>query len=461
MKPTSWPVIALLFVGTTSVGAQAPPTGADAAPPAQAAGVPPSAYAPAPPQTAPPPPVDSGRGPAPAPFPATMPARSVGVDPWANNSPGSSFCPRPPEALPCVPSERVWVDGEYLLWWVKQGPLPVPLVTTGSAAAASPGALGQPGTMILFGNSNLDYGTFSGGRLTVGTWLDHDATIGLEGQGFLLEQRSTGASFASPGQPALAVPFFNAVTGQEDIGAVATPGVKAGGVSVSSSTRLWGAESNVVVNLVREGGWTVDFLGGFRYLDLREDLSLAAATSVQPQVSGSVGDPVLLPPVPLHVNDDFATRNQFYGGQLGTRLEYRYGNVFLRLAGKVALGYTHQVVDVNGHSAMDLSSFGGPALTVPFGFFARPTNVGRYTRNEFGVVPEGELRIGYQLTPRLSAFAGYDFLYWSSVARPGQQVNRVLNQSPDTPGTPAQPAPLFRTTDFWAQGVNFGLELRF
>jgi hypothetical protein len=24
-----------------------------------------------------------------------------------------------------------------------------------------------------------------------------------------------------------------------------------------------------------------------------------------------------------------------------------------------------------------------------------------------------------------------------------------------------RPAPLFNTTDFWAQGVNFGLELRF
>jgi hypothetical protein len=357
----------------------------------------------------------------------------------------------------------VWVDAEYLLWWVKQGPLPVPLVTTGSVAASSPGALGQQGTQILFGNSDLDYGTFSGGRLTVGVWLDPDATIGLEGQGFFLERRSTGARFASDanGQPVLGVPFFNAAIGQEDVGTIALPGVQSGGIEVSSSTRLWGAESNIVVNLVRERAWAVDFLGGFRYLDLREDVSLSAAMNTQPQISGTVGDAMVLPLVPLHVNDLFTTRNQFYGGQLGTRLEYRYGNAFLNLVGKVALGYTHQVVGVNGHSTMDLGALGGPVLEAPFGWFARPTNIGRSTRNDFGVVPEGEFRLGYQLTPRLSAFAAYDFLYWSSVARPGQQINRVLNQSPDASTTPAQPAPLFRTTDFWVQGVNFGLELRY
>src|SRR5437764_8565432 len=29
------------------------------------------------------------------------------------------------------PSSQLWVSGEYLLWWVKNGPLTVPLITTG------------------------------------------------------------------------------------------------------------------------------------------------------------------------------------------------------------------------------------------------------------------------------------------------------------------------------------------
>jgi hypothetical protein len=62
---------------------------------------------------------------------------------------------------------------------------------------------------------------------------------------------------------------------------------------------------------------------------------------------------------------------------------------------------------------------------------------------------------------------GYQFLYWSRVARPGEQIDRVINptQIPVFGGNqllgPARPEPLFTTTDFWAQGLNLGLEVRF
>ena len=39
-----------------------------------------------------------------------------------------------------------WVEADYLLWWIKRGPLPTPLVTTGNPKDPQPGALGQPGT---------------------------------------------------------------------------------------------------------------------------------------------------------------------------------------------------------------------------------------------------------------------------------------------------------------------------
>jgi hypothetical protein len=58
------------------------------------------------------------------------------------------------------------------------------------------------------------------------------------------------------------------------------------------------------------------------------------------------------------------------------------------------------------------------------------------------------------------------------VVRPGEQIDRVINagQSPlyETPATPpglqggpARPTVVFRGTDFWAQGINFGLEFRY
>jgi hypothetical protein len=66
------------------------------------------------------------------------------------------------------------------------------------------------------------------------------------------------------------------------------------------------------------------------------------------------------------------------------------------------------------------------------------------------------------------AMVGYNFLYWSSVVRASDQVNRIVNptQVPSSQAFgvavgPAQPRSDLRSTDFWAQGLNFGLEFRY
>src|SRR5207248_6483013 len=66
-------------------------------------------------------------------------------------------CPRCPG-----PPGRFWPTAEYLLWWMKNDHLP-PLVTTGPATFPV-GFLGNPGTSIIAGNSDLNKGTFSGAR---------------------------------------------------------------------------------------------------------------------------------------------------------------------------------------------------------------------------------------------------------------------------------------------------------
>src|SRR5262245_25717364 len=60
------------------------------------------------------------------------------------------------------PSSQLWVSGEYLLWWVKNGPLSVPLITTGPflpPPGVSPGVLGQPGTTLVYGLTDINYHT--------------------------------------------------------------------------------------------------------------------------------------------------------------------------------------------------------------------------------------------------------------------------------------------------------------
>jgi len=79
-------------------------------------------------------------------------------------------------------------------------------------------------------------------------------------------------------------------------------------------------------------------------------------------------------------------------------------------------------------------------------------------------MPELGVSLGYDLTCRLRATVGYTLIYWSNVARPGDQIDTELNASQFPPGElVGAPHPEFRfqTTDFWAQGLNFGLEYRF
>ena len=87
------------------------------------------------------------------------------------------------------------------------------------------------------------------------------------------------------------------------------------------------------------------------------------------------------------------------------------------------------------------------------------------------VAPHGTpvlgINLGYHITPHVRVFVGYNFLYLSSVLRAadtidpfvdaGRVPNFLNNPPPILPGTP-RPAPQFRETDFWAQGINFGIQ---
>jgi Putative beta barrel porin-7 (BBP7) len=415
--------------------------------------------APAPPQTAPPL----------LPAPAPLPGPAIGAMP----TPGPIVVPPAPPGPYLVPdgetghfwhlendgAGRLWLQADFLLWFIKDGPLNVPLVTTGNPNDANPGALGQPHTQVLFGDSKLDYGAIPGGRLEIGYWFDDASRFGIEGGFFLLSQQNICYSAFSnnAGSPVISVPIFNAQTRLEDEVPVAFPGIYAGGVIVTSTSALGGANLDGTFNLVRNCGFQADLIGGFRFLDLRETLGIQTPdTSIDPtsQFNGTAYNTV----------DYFETSNQFYGGQLGGRIRYQWDRLSVDLNASVSLGSTYQSVRIDGFSSAAVPS-NLPSFS-PGGIFAQPTNMGRYWAWDFTVVPEAGLKIGYRVWRNMEITAGYDFLYWSSVVRPGAQINRDVNLSQSSllgPGTltgPAQPvAPLTRT-DLFANGLNVGLEFR-
>jgi hypothetical protein len=327
-----------------------------------------------------------------------------------------------------------------------------------------PGAIGQPGTRVVFGNTNQSFQNFSGGKLTLGAWLDCEQRFGIEAGGFLLEKRTSTFTRISDGagNPPTYIPFNEtdpAFPGP-NAATLADPVIgRVGSVSITQSLQLWGTEFNGLFCLYRKPGLEVNGLVGFRYMDLRETLALNAATT-----DVALGTTTTF-------SDSFNTRNQFYGVNLGLRGSLQYDRLSVDVTGKVALGSTHEVVDIQGRSAQA----GDPAVgaipgTYPGGLFAQPSNIGRYSSNRFSVVPAVELKVGYQITPAIKAFVGYDYLYWNQVVRPGNQIDRNVNTSQSSvftgvPGGtfagPAQPAAIINRSDFWAQGVTFGVEFRY
>ncbi len=369
---------------------------------------------------------------------------------------------------------QVRVSAEYLLWWVRSGPTP-PLVTTGPLGSggeiSGPATLGTDGTVTLFGGRSLDYGAFSGGRWTLDSWLD-TAGLGVQVSGFALEQRSVrfGAASDASGNPILAQPFFDVLGNTQSAHYITFPDALAGGVGVASTSHLWGLESNLTGLSLGSGEARGRLLAGFRYLDLTESLGITQTQTVLPNGAAFLNGYELNPGDTLQLADAFHTRNQFYGGQVGFEGEWQFGALVLGATAKVALGDMHEVVQVQGSTALLAAGVAGIADSASAGTLAQDTNSGTRRKDVFAVVPELNLKVSYRITDNLLASVGYTFLYVSDVVRPGSQIDTGINVT-HVPTSevfglvpefgPARPAPLIQHSDFWAQGINLGLELRF
>ena len=85
--------------------------------------------------------------------------------------------------------------------------------------------------------------------------------------------------------------------------------------------------------------------------------------------------------------------------------------------------------------------------------------MGIFNSQRRAMVPELALTWGWNFTPQLRGTIGYDLVYWPGVARPGDQID--LNVNPGQAAGAVQPQFVLHTSDYWAQGVNLGLDLRF
>ncbi len=393
------------------------------------------------------------------------------------------------------PSQRYWLKGDFLLWSIKNQPVPIPLVTAASFSDPLPGAIGQPGTEVVLGDTHIDMRWMKGFQITFGSWAIQDK-YGLEADYFLLprvvRKQSIGTS-GEPGSQNLAVPIFD-VTGVFGLNGVpgetidilagpfgADPGFQAD-CRLKLTSILQGAELSGIFGLVKHYDVQLEGIAGFRWLELDETFHFDVLTQSAPGYEFGFAF--------ANLHDRFKTGNDFFSGQLGLKTRYICQKWSLCGCMKVALGGMRERLNIHGYTQTSngnlfFETLGTSGDILPGGVFAQPTNIGNYAKWHFSALFDAGLRGGYRLGKNVEVSIGYNFLWITQVLRPGEQIDRDINTtltgladaSRETVGTgpgpipfgtpgkapapqgPSYPRVLFKNHSFWAQGLSFGIRV--
>jgi hypothetical protein len=360
---------------------------------------------------------------------------------------------------------------DYLMWWQKGLDVP-PLLTTSTTGTtqANAGVLGLNSTSTLIGNDDLLTGRMNGGRIRFGWWFANCPKLGIEGEYFGLDTLRHDSVNQSTGNPILARPFFNIApaTGfaREDSELVAFPNIVSGSFTLNAFSTIDGAAvrfrrmlccgtnstcSPLCGGMV-ETQSRIDATLGWRFLQLREGLTMTE--DLQSLQTVAPGD--------FLIQDSFRTRNQFNGVELGVLRSSRRGCWSLDLMSRISLGNTRQEVIISGSTETRQNN---QTQNYNTGFLAQRSNIGTYTREEFGLVTELGATLGYTIGCHWRLTAGYTFINWCNVVRPGDQIDLDVNPNLLAPETTPfvgalRPRFAFRETDYWLQGINLGAEYR-
>ncbi len=363
-------------------------------------------------------------------------------------------CPNCCCAPMCAGPDRFWLRADYLMWWTSGMKLP-PLVSTG--------VLGAPG--VLEGDSTIGADGRSGFRTTVGMWLGCQDVWALQFDYLSLGERDTNFFASSADYPTLGRPIYDMLLiqpGAEPVNGTIAVATKDYFQSAGAllSYNVWNCGARYAGPAVCDScdgedciplpwSYRMDALAGFRYYNLSDAVVIDENTTVSNNSTTT-----------YQIEDNFRARNDFYGSELGLRMRATRGPWAFDFTMKVAAGNTHETVTITG-----LTTDGG---TTNSGVLASGANLGTFQRDEFTMIPELSMEVGYQVNRHLRAYVGYDILYWGCVQRAADQIDVMVDplnvkSDPNYAPSAALPAPTFpdRQTSFWAQGVNVGVELKF
>jgi hypothetical protein len=365
---------------------------------------------------------------------------------------------------PCGPVRRWWLEGAALIWWTTPSDSPV-LASTSDPGVAQmdAGVMGLATTEALMGGGDVLDGTRGGFRMRAGHWFDDCGTFGIDGEYFMLGKTTDTFHMDSTGDPIIARPFDNALTGLPDSQLIAYPGLNSGSLNIGIESRLQSGALHLrrtLIQTCRAGdpctgrgmkNFTLGIQGGSRIIGLRDSLTLSEQT-----VSAETG-------TQFDINDGFRTRNRFWGYELGIFASSQRRRFSLDGGVRLALGRMKSELDVDGQTM--ITEADGNVTTLPGGLLAQRTNMGSWEKSRLEFVPQLDVSLGYKLTDTWKFSVGYNLLFLNNVLRATEQVDPVLNPNLLPPEAdpfdgPLRPGHIWRESEYLAHGISLGLEKR-
>lgn len=357
---------------------------------------------------------------------------------------------------------RWWLSGEYLLGFTKSASAP-PVASASPAASA--GIVGLAGTRLLQSTSPK-FDSISGGRFSGGVWLDACRAYGVEWGVFFLPRQESTSSFQAAGGEALARPFFDTLFNVENSRLISSPGLFTGSVTTNYQTEFWGLEFGGRLRVVETPTLSLEQLFHFRHYTLEETFTADDVSTALPGGVVAFNGQVFAAPARVRVNDTYRVRNRFYGGSAGVRTIWTPGRWEVRLDARLGVGAMEQLATIQGTTSLE--NVGGGVNVAQTGFYTAGLNNGNYRQYRFSVAPDVQARVGYRLTDWLMLTGGYQFLYMTNVARPGDLIDRRLSSaripSSQTFGAASPPVRdtlVYDSRDFWMHGFTAGVVLTF
>jgi hypothetical protein len=369
--------------------------------------------------------------------------------------------PQPP---PVADSFRVFGSADYVVGWMRHNPAP-PLVQTLPADLANFQANGgklPPGqTTTIFGSRGIDQGTFDGFRADAGMYLDRCGQWGIDASYLEYAQKSESFSIVSLGAPVIGRYYFDPAGAQNVFLRYTSPdGLSTGYIAANAPAQFYTYDANIRAEGPSVLSDRVDYLLGYRYLNLKDSISIDSAASVRADANS--------PPFNITSHESFFARNEFWGAQTGFDTYYRWGCFTVQFTGKIAFGEVRERVLIDG--VLTTQAGNNPVQVFPNEsiLLVQPSNAGFHQRTRFAVLPEGLIKLGYQITPHIRFDFGYDALVVSNVQRSGTSIDQNVNPqltrllAAQTPSTIGRPFFDYNSSDvWWAQALTIGLAVAY